>query len=33
MTDRLLAMRIKENVARFAAGEQLIGRIDPAAAD
>ena len=31
MTDRLLAMRIKENVARFAAGEQLIGRIDPAA--
>jgi phosphoglycerate dehydrogenase-like enzyme len=31
MTDRLLALRIRENVARFAAGEQLVGRIDPAA--
>jgi len=31
MTDRMLALRIRENVARFAAGEQLVGRIDPAA--
>jgi phosphoglycerate dehydrogenase-like enzyme len=31
MVERLLARRIKENVARFAAGEQLIGQVDPAA--
>jgi phosphoglycerate dehydrogenase-like enzyme len=31
MTDRLLATRIRDNVARFAAGQPLLGVIDPAA--
>jgi phosphoglycerate dehydrogenase-like enzyme len=31
MMDRLLAVRIRDNVARFAAGEPLEGVIDPAA--
>jgi len=31
MVERLLAQRIQENVARFAAGEPLAGVIDPAA--
>ena len=31
MVERLLAQRIRENVARFAAGEPLAGMIDPAA--
>jgi phosphoglycerate dehydrogenase-like enzyme len=31
MVDRMLALRIRDNVARFAAGEPLAGRIDPAA--
>ena len=31
MVERLLAGRIQENVARFAAGEPLIGLVDPAA--
>jgi phosphoglycerate dehydrogenase-like enzyme len=31
MVERLLARRIQENVARFAAGEPLIGLVDPAA--
>jgi phosphoglycerate dehydrogenase-like enzyme len=30
MIEPLLARRIRDNVARFAAGEQLIGRVDPA---
>lgn len=31
MIDRLLAQRIHDNVSRFAAGEPLIGLVDPAA--
>jgi phosphoglycerate dehydrogenase-like enzyme len=31
MVDRLLAQRIQANVARFAAGQPLIGLVDPAA--
>jgi phosphoglycerate dehydrogenase-like enzyme len=31
MTDRLLARRIRDNVARFAAGEPLAGLVDPVA--
>jgi phosphoglycerate dehydrogenase-like enzyme len=31
MVDRMLAARIRDNVARFAAGQPLIGLIDPAA--
>jgi phosphoglycerate dehydrogenase-like enzyme len=31
MIERLLARRIQENVARFAAGQELIGLVDPAA--
>jgi phosphoglycerate dehydrogenase-like enzyme len=31
MVDRMLAQRIRDNVARFAAGEPLAGLIDPAA--
>jgi phosphoglycerate dehydrogenase-like enzyme len=31
MVERLLARRIQENVARFAAGQPLIGLVDPAA--
>ena len=31
MVERLLALRIQENVARFAAGQPLIGLVDPAA--
>ena len=31
MTEALLASRVKENVARFTAGEPLAGLVDPAA--
>jgi phosphoglycerate dehydrogenase-like enzyme len=31
MTDRMLAVRIRDNVARFAAGQPLLGLIDPEA--
>jgi phosphoglycerate dehydrogenase-like enzyme len=31
MIERLLARRIQDNVARFAAGQELIGLVDPAA--
>lgn len=31
MTERLLARRVQDNVARFAAGQALIGLVDPAA--
>jgi phosphoglycerate dehydrogenase-like enzyme len=31
MTQRPLALRIRENVARFAAGEPLLGLVDPLA--
>jgi phosphoglycerate dehydrogenase-like enzyme len=31
MTRRPLALRIRENVARFAAGERLLGLVDPVA--
>jgi hypothetical protein len=31
MVERMLAHRIRQNVARFAAGEPLIGLVDPAA--
>jgi hypothetical protein len=31
MVERMLAGRIQDNVARFAAGEPLAGQVDPAA--
>jgi hypothetical protein len=31
MVERLLARRIQDNVARFAAGQPLTGLVDPAA--